>query len=133
MAGSSGQLFVRNWAIKLAAIFLAIMLYVAVAAQQPLTQSFAMRLVLQVPPGRSVKLQPAGVAVVITGKGSEIPKGTDVQVADITPRDIDIVLDSVGTKEVKIAPRVRIEADSGYVLRGFSIVPSLARIVGPVK
>ena len=167
MAGSFGQLFVRNWAIKLAAIFLAIMLYVAVAAQQPLTQSFAMRLLVQVPPGRSVRLQPLGVVVVITGKGSEIlklrsfphairkeipdtfsasvfhvhlqasdveiPKGTDVLVADITPRDIDVVLDSVGTKEVKIAPRVRIEADSGYLLRGFSIVPSLARIVGPVK
>src|SRR6266704_1553900 len=148
MAGSFGQLFVRNWAIKLAAIFLAIMLYVAVAAQQPLTQSFAMRLLVQVPPGRSVRLQPLGVVVVITGKGSEIlklrsfphairkeipdtfsasvfhvhlqasdveiPKGTDVLVADITPRDIDVVLDSVGTKEVKIAPRVGKGGPGGY-------------------
>src|SRR3989442_9006230 len=119
---SLGQLFVRNWPIKLAAVFFAIMLYGAVAAQQPLTQSFAVRLVVGVPPGRSIKSQPAGVLVVITGKGSEIlklrslprvihktvpdtfsgsvwhshlqlsdveiPKGTDVQVADITPRDI---------------------------------------------
>ncbi len=71
-----------------------------------------------------VHLQPADV---------EIPKGTDVQVADITPRDFDVVLDSVGTKDVKIAPRVKVEADSGYVLRGFSIVPNLAHLIGPEK
>jgi len=47
---SLGQLFVRNWPIKLAAMFFAIMLYVAVAAQQPLTQSFALRLAITIPP-----------------------------------------------------------------------------------
>src|SRR6266566_3996045 len=167
MAISIGQLFVRNWPIKLAAIFFAIMLYVAVAAQQPLTQSFAMHVAVAVPPGRSIRQQPANVTVVIIGKGTEvmklrsishvihrvvpdtfsasvwhvhlqpadveIPKGTDVQVADITPRDFDVVLDSVGTKDVKIAPRVKVEADSGYVLRGFSIVPNLAHLIGPEK
>src|ERR1043166_3064060 len=71
---SLAQLFVRNWPIKLAAGFFAVMLYVAVAAQQPLAQTFAMRLAIVVPPGRSVRQQPAGVAVVITGKGSEILK-----------------------------------------------------------
>src|SRR3989454_7503897 len=155
MAISIGQLFVRNWPIKLAAIFFAIMLYVAVAAQQPLTQSLAMHVAFAVPPGRSIRQQPANVTVVIIGKGTEvmklrsishvihrvvpdtfsasvwhvhlqpadveIPKGTDVQVADITPRDFDVVLDSVGTKDVKITPRVKVEADSGYVLRGFTI------------
>lgn len=159
------QLAARNWPIKLAAAFFAVMLYVAVAAQQPLSQSFAMRLALAIPPGRSVRQQPAGVTVVITGKGSEIlklrsfarvihktipdtfsattwhlqlsasdvelPKGSDVQVADIRPRDFDVVLDSVAHKDVRIAPRVRVEAESGYVLRGLSITPSLARVVGP--
>src|SRR5437899_11338913 len=167
MAISIGQLIVRNWPIKLAAIFFAVMLYVAVAAQQPLTQSFAMRVASAVPPGRSIRQQPGTVTVLIIGKGTEvmklrslshviqrvvpdtfsgtvwhvhlqaadveIPKGTDVQVADITPRDFDVVLDSVGTKDVKIAPRVKVEADSGYGLRGFSIVPSLAHLVGPEK
>src|SRR2546427_11654722 len=69
---SLGQLFVRNWPIKLAALFFAIMLYVAVAAQQPLTQSFALRLAIGIPPGRTVRQQPAGVTVVIAGTGSEI-------------------------------------------------------------
>src|SRR5256714_5186042 len=164
---SLGQLFVRNWPIKLAAVFFAIMLSVAVAAQQPLSQTFAMRLAVGIPPGRTVRQQPAGVAVVIAGKGSEIlklrsfprvirkvipdtfsaslwriqlqaadvelPKGIDVQVADIRPRDVEILLDSVSHKDVRIVPRVKVEAESGYVLRGLSITPSLARVVGPEK
>ena len=164
---SLAQLLVRNWPIKLAAGFFAVMLYVAVAAQQPLAQTFAMRLAIVIPPGRSVRQQPAGVAVVITGKGSEIlklrsfprvirkvipdtfsasawhvqlqptdielPKGSDVQVADIRPRDIEVVLDSVVHKDVRIVPRVRVEAESGYVMRGLSITPSMARIIGPAK
>src|SRR5204862_325652 len=141
---SLGHLFVRNWPIKLAAVFFAVMLYVAVAAQQPLAQSFAMRLAVGIPPGRMVRQQPAGVVVVITGKGSEIiklrsfprvirkvipdtfsasvwrvqlqptdvelPKGSDVQVADIRPREIEVLLDSVVHKEVRIVPRVRVVA-----------------------
>src|SRR5438046_9368459 len=122
---SLGHLFVRTWPIKPAAGFSAIMLYVAVAAQQPLSQTFAMRLAVGIPPGRTVRQQPAGVAVVIAGKGSEIlklrsfprvirkvipdtfsaslwrmqlqaadidlPKGIEVQVADIRPRDVEIL------------------------------------------
>src|SRR3989449_3174080 len=162
---SLGQLFVRNWPIKLAALFFAIMLYVAVVAQQPLSQTFVMRLAIAIPPGRTVRQQPAGVTVVIAGKGSEIlklrsfprvirkvipdtfstslwriqlqaadvelPKGIDVTVADIRPRDIEILLDSVAHKDVRIVPRVKGEAESGYVLRGLSVTPSLARLVGP--
>src|SRR3977135_557378 len=71
---SIAQIFVRNWPIKLAAGFFAIMLYVAVAGQAPLAQSFAMRLAIGTPPARTVRQQPAGVTVVITGKGSEILK-----------------------------------------------------------
>src|SRR5207245_7945376 len=77
MAISIGQLFVRNWPIKLAAIFFAIMLYVAVAAQQPLTQSLAMHVAVAVPPGRSIRQQPANVTVVIIGKGTEVMKLRD--------------------------------------------------------
>src|SRR2546422_769459 len=63
----------------------------------------------------------------------ELPKGIEVQVADIRPRDIEILLDSVSHKDVRIVPRVKVEAESGYVLRGLSITPSLARLVGPEK
>ena len=165
MRGSLGLLIARNWPIKLAAVFFAIMLYIAVAARQPLTQTFSLQLAVAVPPGRSLREQPPGVTVVIAGKGSEIiklrsfprvvrktipdtfsasvwrvhlqpsdvelPKGTDVQVAEITPRDIDVLLDSVARKDVKVVPLVRVEAESGYVLRGLSLVPSVAHLVGP--
>src|SRR2546428_11656235 len=167
MPVSVGQLFVRTGPIKLAAMFFAVMLYVAVAAQQPLSQRFALRRAATAATRRAVQQQPAGVTVPVTGKGSEImklrsfprtirktiadtssgsvrsihlqasdvdiPKGTDVQVLEITPRDVDVVLDPVGKKDVKIVPLVRVEAESGYVLRGLSIVPSVARIVGPEK
>src|SRR5207244_3394555 len=136
VGASLGQLFLRNWPIKLAALCFAVMLYVAVAAQQPLSQSFAMRLAIAIPPGRTVRQQPAGVTVVIAGTGSEIlklrsfprvirkvipdtfstslwriqlqatdvelPKGIGVTVADIRPRDIEILLDSVAHKDVRI-------------------------------
>jgi len=126
-----------------------------------------MQLAIGIPPGRSVRQQPAAVTVVIAGKGSEIlklrsfprvirkvipdtfsaslwrmqlqaadielPKGIEVQVADIRPRDVEILLDSVSRKDVRIVPRVKVEAESGYVLRGLSITPSLARLVGPEK
>src|SRR2546429_7767827 len=71
---SRGQLFMRTGPIKRAALFFAVMLSVAVAAQQPLSQSFAMRLAIAIPPGRTVRQQPAGVTVVIAGTGSEILK-----------------------------------------------------------
>src|SRR5437867_10814544 len=152
---SLGQLFVRNWPIKLAALFFAIMLYVAVAAQQPLSQTFVMRLAIAIPPGRTVRQQTAGVTVVITGKGSEIlklrsfprvirkvipdtfstslwriqlqaadvelPKGIDVQVADIRPRDVEILLDSVSRKVLRIVTRGTEWAGAWLVHRGLSI------------
>src|SRR5256884_3778014 len=164
---SLGQLFMRNWPIKLAALFFAVMLYVAVAAQQPLSQTFVMRLAIAIPPGRTVRQQPAGVTVVIAGTGSEIlklrsfprvirkvipdtfstslwriqlqaadvelPKGIGVTVADIRPRDIEVLLDSVAHKDVRIVPRVRVEAESGFVMTGLSITPSMARVIGPEK
>src|SRR2546425_12620625 len=74
MPGSVGQFFLRNWLLKLAALFFAVMLYVAVAAQQPLTESFALRLSIAPPPGRALRQAPPTIAVTVQGKGSEILK-----------------------------------------------------------
>ena len=74
MAGNVTRLFTRNWPIKLAAVFLALMLYVAVAAQQPISQSFDLKVTVLVPPGRALLEQPPTVSVVFTGKGAEILK-----------------------------------------------------------
>src|SRR5712691_4471851 len=148
---SLGQLFVRNWPIKLAAVFFAIMLYVAVAAQQPIKQTIALRLEIEGPTGSTIRQPPGDVAVLIIGKGGEllklralphvitraipdtfsgslwhwrlqpsdvpIPKGVDVLVADISPRDIELTLDSAGHKDVRVASRVTVEADSGFLLQ----------------
>jgi len=162
-----GQLITRNWPIKLAALFFALMLYVAVAAQQPITQEFSLRLVVDAPPGRSVKTPPTEVSVLLSGRGGEllklrtltrvigktvpdtfsgslwhirlqsadvpIPKGVDVQVADMSPRDIDVLLDSAARREVRVVARVTLAGDSSFVIQGLTVRPPTARLVGPPK
>jgi YbbR domain-containing protein len=71
---SVGQLVTRNWPIKLAALFFAVMLYIAVAAQQPFTQSVKLRLEIDGPPGRSVRQAPGDVTVLLSGRGGELLK-----------------------------------------------------------
>jgi YbbR domain-containing protein len=166
MANRLTLLVTRNWPIKLAALFLSLMLYVAVALQQAITQSFAARLVLQLPPGRTLQAALPPIAVVVSGRGSEllklrtlqhvitkavpdtmtatqwtlqlatsdvpVPKGADVVVTDITPREITVRLDSVSKKTVRVVPVVSIQAESGYTLRGgLSVTPSEATVIGP--
>jgi len=158
--------FFRNWGLKLAALFLAVMLYVAVAAQEQYTQQFPMRIEVQAPPGRTMLNTPPPVTVVLRGKGGELlklrlfrqvitlqvpetlsvatwttilqhanvelPKGADVQVDAITPREVVVQLDSVGTKDVPIVARVSVRPDSGQALDGgLQIAPNVARLVGP--
>src|SRR5881296_1477821 len=66
------QLITRNWPIKGAALFLALMLYVAVQLQQPVTTSFDVTLNVLLPPGRALLNKPPKVRVQISGKGSQI-------------------------------------------------------------
>jgi hypothetical protein len=162
-----GELFTRNWPVKLAALFFSVMLYVAVAAQQPITQLFALELEVAAPPGRAIKQGPTTISVLLSGRGGEllklrslprvitksvpdtfsgslwhirlqasdvpIPKGVDVQVADLAPRDVDVALDSASRREVRIVARVTLTADSGFVLQGVTVRPGTARLVGPPK
>jgi hypothetical protein len=161
------QLFTRNWPVKLAALFFSVMLYVAVAAQQPITQLFALELQVVAPPGRSIKQGPTAISVLLSGRGGEllklrslprvisktvpdtfsgslwhirlqasdvpVPKGVDVQVADMVPREVDVALDSAARREVRIVARVTLNADSGVVLQGLTVRPATAHVVGPPK
>jgi YbbR domain-containing protein len=162
------QLIVRNWPIKIASGLLALMLYVAVQAQQPVTQYFGMKLDIDVPPGRSLLQKPPTVWITISGKGADllrlrtfpstisksvpdtlsasswqirlenadvpVPKGVDLAVLDITPREVTVSLDTVTRKEVRVVPLVSVVPESGYVMRGgLSISPSIARLVGPER
>jgi YbbR domain-containing protein len=167
MSINVGQLITRNWPVKLAALFFALMLYVAVAAQQPITQLFALQLQVVAPPGRSIKQAPTDISVLLSGRGGEllklrslprvitrtvpdtfsgslwhirlqaadvpIPKGVDVQVADLAPRDVDVALDSASRREVRIVARVTLNADSSMVLQGLTVRPATAHLVGPPK
>lgn len=158
--------FFRNWPLKLAALVLSLILYVAVAAQEPVTQEQSMRLEVRVPPGRTLLGAPESLTVQLRGKIAEllrarlfhqvlllqvpetlstatwtttlqpgsvsIPKGADVQVAEITPSTVTIQLDSVDSKDVPIVSRVSVQPDSGQALDGgVQITPSLVRVVGP--
>src|ERR671930_1623927 len=64
----------KNWPMKGAALFLAILLYVAVQLQQPVTTSFDVSLNIQMPRGRALVQKPPKVRVQISGKGSQILK-----------------------------------------------------------
>ena len=79
------QLITRNWPIKAAALFLSLMLYVAVQLQQPVTTSFDVALNVQLPPGRALVQKPPQVRAQISGKGSQILKLRSLS-GDITRR-----------------------------------------------
>jgi YbbR domain-containing protein len=158
----------RNWPLKIAAVLLSLILYVAVAAQEQVTQEQPMQLQVRVPPGRTLLGAPESLTVVLRGKiaellrarlfhqvlvlqvpetlstatwttalqpsSVEIPKGTDVQVAEIKPGTITVQLDSVAFKDVPVVARVSVRPDSGQSLDGgLQIMPSVVRIVGPRK
>lgn len=62
----------RNWGLKLAALFLSLLLYVFVAAQEQVTQELPMRLDVRVPPGRTLLDAPTELTVVLRGKITEL-------------------------------------------------------------
>ncbi|MGH8699512.1 MAG: CdaR family protein, partial [Burkholderiales bacterium] len=74
MAGKPSALVTRNWPIKLAALFLSLMLYVGVAGQKPTTQLFELQLQVDAPRGRTVRSEVPTIAVQITGRGLEVFK-----------------------------------------------------------
>jgi hypothetical protein len=75
----------------------------------------------------TIRLEPSEIE-------AQLPKGADVRVLEIRPREITVALDSVGRKDVRIVPRISVVPESGQVLYGgVSISPTIARLVGPEK
>src|SRR6185295_10157168 len=101
MASSVVQWLTRNWPIKGAALFLALMLYVAVQLQQPVTTSFDVTLTVLLPPGRALVHKPPKVRVQISGKGSQILKLRSLA-GDITRRVPDTLTSS--TYSIRLDP-----------------------------
>src|SRR6266852_6245372 len=137
------QLITRNWPIKGAALFLALMLYVAVQLQQPVTTSFDVDLNVQLPPGRALVHRPPKVRVQISGKGSQILKLRSLA-GDITRRVPDTL--TATNWAIRLDPdEVELSLPKGADVRVMEVRPSeitLAldsvarkevRIVGPEK
>jgi len=116
------QLITRNWPIKGAALFLALMLYVAVQLQQPVTTSFDVDLNVQLPPGRALVHRPPKVRVQISGKGSQILKLRSLA-GDITRRLPDTL--TATTWPIHLDPsEVELALPKGADVRVLDIRPS---------
>ena len=116
------QFLTRNWPIKGAALFLALMLYVAVQLQQPVTTSFDVTLNVQLPPGRALMQKPPKVRVQISGKGSQILKLRSLA-GDITRRVPDTLTSS--TYLIHLDPtEVELALPKGADVRVMEVRPS---------
>ena len=116
------QFITRNWPIKGAALFLALMLYVAVQLQQPVTTSFDVTLNVQLPPGRALVQKPPKVRVQISGKGSQILKLRSLA-GDITRRVPDTL--TASTYYLHIDPaEVELALPKGADVRVMEVRPS---------
>lgn len=122
MRTSLVQLITRNWPIKGAALFLALMLYVAVQLQQPVTTSFDVNLNVLLPPGRALLQKPPKVRVQISGKGSQILKLRSLA-GDITRRMPDTL--TTPTWAIHLDPaEVELELPKGADVRVMEVRPS---------
>jgi hypothetical protein len=116
------QFITRNWPIKGAALFLALMLYVAVQLQQPVTTSFDVTLNVQLPRGRALVQKPPKVRVQISGKGSQILKLRSLA-GDITRRIPDTLTTS--TYLIHLDPtEVELALPKGADVRVMEVRPS---------
>jgi YbbR domain-containing protein len=116
------QLITRSWPIKAAALFLALMLYVAVQLQQPVTANFDVTLNVQLPPGRALVQKPPKVYAQISGKGTQILKLRSLA-GDITRRVPDTL--TATTWMIHLAPTdVELDLPNGADVRVMEIRPS---------
>src|SRR5216110_1650494 len=122
MKSSLLQLITRNWPIKGAALFLALMLYVAVQLQQPVTTSFDVTLNVLLPRGRALVHPPPKVRVQISGKGSQILKLRSLA-GDITRRVPDTL--TASTWSIHLDPsEVELALPKGADVRVMEVRPS---------
>src|ERR1043166_1057938 len=116
------QWLTKNGPSKGAALFLALMLYVAVQLQQPVTTSFDVTLNVQLPRGRALIQKPPKVRVQISGKGSQILKLRSLAGA-ITRRVPDTLTTS--TYSIHLDPsEVELALPKGADVRVMEVRPS---------
>src|SRR5262245_22953240 len=125
MRGRLGRLVLDNWPIKLAALALALLLYVRVQTLRVHTEEFAVALDVAVPADRRLLAPPPPVHVTVAGTGSELlglrrlpgvirtsipdsvtgPRWTvRLQPGDVTiPSGLDVTVLDVQPREVALA------------------------------
>lgn len=94
------QLLTRNGWIKLAALALSLMLYVAVHLQQPVTDEFEIALTLELPPGRTLQQKLPKVRAQISGRGSQVLKLRTLR-GDVTRRIPDTLSGTTWTMRLE--------------------------------
>jgi len=62
----------------------------------------------------------------------EVPRGGEVKVQDIQPRQVTLQLDPVVFRSVPVHPDLRLELDSGTrLMRAVQVFPGVVRLTGP--
>ena len=155
-----------NWPLKLTSLFLAVLLWVVAAAEEPSSLVAQVALLVEPPPGRTIERVPSNVSVLFVGSGRELlrlsatpltltrvlpdtltardvtlelapadialPRGLKVQVQDVQPRHVVVVLDTLYQRLVPVRAAVRVHAESGFALVGpITVVPATVRVAGP--
>ncbi len=155
-----------NWPLKVTSLFLAVLLWIVAAAEEPSSLVAQVALLVQPPPGRTIERAPSNVSVLFVGSGRELlrlsatpltltrilpdtltahdvtlelapadialPRGLKVQVQDVQPRHVTVVLDSLYQRIVPVRAAVRVHAESGFALVGpITVVPATVRVTGP--
>lgn len=164
MAALPGVL-TRNWPLKLAALALAIILWLFVASEETTSQLVAVQVEVELPadlalakpapplralvtgPGRElIKLYsnppvihavvPAGVAaswrLTVSPSDVQLSRNARVSIQDVEPRSLEFDFDRVARRDVPVALRGVIEAESGFAIaRPLAVTPATVRVTGP--
>jgi hypothetical protein len=62
----------------------------------------------------------------------EVPRGSEVRVQDIEPRQVTLQLDPIVFRSVPVHPDLRLQLDSGTrLMRTVQVLPGMVRLTGP--
>ncbi len=61
----------------------------------------------------------------------QVPRG--IQVVDVTPRRVRVVLEPALTRDIEVTPRLEGALPDGFVVRHVSATPARVRLVGPAS
>jgi hypothetical protein len=76
--------------------------------------------------------QPPRHRIVIGPANIEVPRDAKVTIQDVEPRELEVELDRFVRRQVPVALRGRIEAESGFAVNGpIQVTPRMVEVSGP--